>query len=90
MLGSSRERKAPKKAMDFMPSLRHKAVNMENKVDNNMERKKSRSKSPAKEKTFEEVVICLSYFLQTKNSESSQFLILIALVLLLLIFMVIR
>ena len=58
MSGSSNGRKAPKKAMDFMPSLRHKAVNMENKVDNNMERKKSRSKSPAKEKIFEEVVIC--------------------------------
>ena len=58
MLGSSRGRKTPKKAMDFMPSLRHKAVNMVNKVDNNMERKKSRSKSPAKEKIFEEVVIC--------------------------------
>ena len=36
MLGSSRGRKGPKKAMDFMPSLRHKAANMENKVDNNM------------------------------------------------------
>ena len=58
MLGSSRGRKGPKKAMDFMPSLRHKAANMENKVDNNMERKKSRSESPAKEKIFEEVVIC--------------------------------
>ena len=53
MLGSSRGRKGPKKAMDFMPSLRHKAANMENEVDNNMERKKSRS-----EKIFEEVVFC--------------------------------
>ena len=66
MLGSSRGRKAPKKAMDFMPSLRHKAANLENKVDNNMERKKSRSKSPAKERIFEEVVICLSYFYKLK------------------------
>ena len=57
MLGSSRGRKGPKKAMDFMPSLRHKAANVENKVDNKMERKKSRSKSLAKEKIFE-VVIC--------------------------------
>ena len=40
MLGSSRGRKGPKKAMDFMPSLRHKATNMENKGDNSMERKK--------------------------------------------------
>ena len=63
MLGSSRGRKAPKKAMDFMPSLRHKAANM----DNNMKRKKGRSKSPAKERIFEEVMICLSYFLQTKT-----------------------
>ena len=58
MSGSSRGRKGPKKAMDFMPSLRHKAANVENKVDNNMGRKKSRSKSLATEKTFEEVVIC--------------------------------
>ena len=58
MGGSSRGQKAPKKAMDFMPSLRHKAANVENKVDNKMERKKGRSESPAKEKIFEEVVIC--------------------------------